>query len=333
MKYKNYRNSYTNEDKIYSKKNIADMSVREAFSRKDEIMAQHNSIGIPSEGELQSSPNAVWVDAYTRDDGTEVKGYWRRRPEGSVSSAIDNEVKNNTQNEDERGNVTGGASEVKNMNTSEKIQEYAYEKGLNKIFPMSSGATVHGMHDMEAAKKDKNATVTNGLDAIESQKNREYLKAMGAKEDDSGVIYNEHSDIAINFKNSPELEKHITDISDDVMQGKNLQDCKITFDSKREDFKNNREKIDRHAFIHDALIVDQKVDDNGVYTCKILDYSNFDDKPVEKFKGRCIAVIHRTNDNDDKLIVVPIDKNYSDDAIEALVEFQEEHFKHVLIRT
>ena len=33
MKYKNYRNSYTNEDIIYSRKNIADMSVREAFSR------------------------------------------------------------------------------------------------------------------------------------------------------------------------------------------------------------------------------------------------------------------------------------------------------------
>ena len=167
------------------------------------------------------------------------------------------------------------------MNTIEKIQEFAYENGLSKIFPMSSNATTNGMHDMEAAKKDKNATVTNGLDAINSQKNKEYLKAMGANDYDKGVIYNEHSDIAINFKDAPELEKHITDIRDDVMQGKNLQDCKITFDSKKEDFKNNRERIDRHAFIHDAMIVDQKVDENRIYTCKILDYSNFDNKPVK----------------------------------------------------
>lgn len=55
-------------------------------------------------------------------------------------------------------------------------------------------------------------------------------------------------------------------------------------------------------------------------------------EPVEEYDGKCIAVIHRTNDNDDKLIVVPIDKNYSDEAIEALVEFQEEHFRHVLTR-
>ena len=48
-------------------------------------------------------------------------------------------------------------------------------------------------------------------------------------------------------------------------------------------------------------------------------------------KGKCIAIIQRTNDNDDKLIVVPEDKNYSNDAIEALVEFQERYFEHKLI--
>ena len=55
-------------------------------------------------------------------------------------------------------------------------------------------------------------------------------------------------------------------------------------------------------------------------------------EPVDEYDGKCIAVIHRTNDNDDKLIVVPIDKNYSNDAIEALVEFQEKYFKHVITR-
>lgn len=55
-------------------------------------------------------------------------------------------------------------------------------------------------------------------------------------------------------------------------------------------------------------------------------------EPVDEFSGKCIAVIHRTNDNDDKLIVVPDDKNYSDDAINALVEFQERFFEHIIIR-
>lgn len=55
-------------------------------------------------------------------------------------------------------------------------------------------------------------------------------------------------------------------------------------------------------------------------------------EPVDEFSGKCIAVIHRTNDNDDKLIVVPEDKNYSDDAINAFVEFQERFFEHIIIR-
>lgn len=54
--------------------------------------------------------------------------------------------------------------------------------------------------------------------------------------------------------------------------------------------------------------------------------------PISEFKGKCIAIIQRTNDNDDKLIIVPEDKNYSNDAIEALVEFQERYFEHELVR-
>lgn len=55
-------------------------------------------------------------------------------------------------------------------------------------------------------------------------------------------------------------------------------------------------------------------------------------KPVEEFEGECIAIIHRTNDNDDKLVVVPKGKEYSDDAINALTEFQEQYFEHIIIR-
>lgn len=54
--------------------------------------------------------------------------------------------------------------------------------------------------------------------------------------------------------------------------------------------------------------------------------------PVSTYTGKCIAVIHRINDDDDKLIVVPEEKEYSDDAINALIEFQEQYFKHIILR-
>ena len=55
-------------------------------------------------------------------------------------------------------------------------------------------------------------------------------------------------------------------------------------------------------------------------------------EPLDEFTGKCIAIIHRTNDDDDKLIVVPEDKTYSDAEIMALTEFQERFFTSIIIR-
>ncbi len=55
-------------------------------------------------------------------------------------------------------------------------------------------------------------------------------------------------------------------------------------------------------------------------------------KPLEEFTGRVIAIIHRTNDNDDKLVVVEEGRNYTDDQIRALTEFQEQYFQSIILR-
>ena len=55
--------------------------------------------------------------------------------------------------------------------------------------------------------------------------------------------------------------------------------------------------------------------------------------PLKEFTGKCIAVIHRTNDNDDKLIVVPEGINLSDSEIEQDIKFQEQWFEHIIIRS
>lgn len=54
-------------------------------------------------------------------------------------------------------------------------------------------------------------------------------------------------------------------------------------------------------------------------------------EPVETYTGKCIAIIHRTNDNDDKLIITPKDKSYTLDQIRALTEFQERFFESEII--
>lgn len=53
---------------------------------------------------------------------------------------------------------------------------------------------------------------------------------------------------------------------------------------------------------------------------------------LDTFDGVVVAIIHRVNDNDDKLVVMKEGRNYTDDQIRALTEFQEQYFKSEIIR-
>ncbi len=55
-------------------------------------------------------------------------------------------------------------------------------------------------------------------------------------------------------------------------------------------------------------------------------------EPLSDFKGEVIAVIHRLDDDDDKLVVAPAGAVYSDDQIRHLTEFQEQFFHSVILR-
>jgi inorganic pyrophosphatase len=55
-------------------------------------------------------------------------------------------------------------------------------------------------------------------------------------------------------------------------------------------------------------------------------------EPLQEFEGRCIAVVHRLDDDDDKLVLVPDGRRYSDEQIMALTEFVEQFFKSMVVR-
>lgn len=59
------------------------MTGDEYTSSEPAIMAQLRSIGIPYESDLELASmrgGLVYVRPYTREDGTEVRGYWRSAP-------------------------------------------------------------------------------------------------------------------------------------------------------------------------------------------------------------------------------------------------------------
>ena len=56
-------------------------------------------------------------------------------------------------------------------------------------------------------------------------------------------------------------------------------------------------------------------------------------RPLHTAKGKCIAIIHRLNDDDDKLVIVPkTQTNLSDNEIAQAVNFQEQWFNYEILR-
>lgn len=126
-------------------------------------------------------------------------------------------------------------------------------------------------------------------------------------------------------------------------------------DFDEEDFKKAIEIKQRESYSYIGKIVDVKIDRpinschpkhgfkyelNYGYIPNTISGDNEEldayvlgiNEEVDTFKGRCIAVINRLNDDDDKLIVVPDGKDFSDEEIRKQTFFQEKFFESQIIR-
>ena len=50
------------------------------------------------------------------------------------------------------------------------------------------------------------------------------------------------------------------------------------------------------------------------------------DVPVEEYEAKIIAIVHRENDIEDKLVAAPVGKSFSEVEIRAAVDFQEKYY-------
>jgi hypothetical protein len=121
MKYKNYKNPKTGDNRIYTIDEISQMTLGKFLQKKDELISQFKKIGVPHVTELRNSENAVFVHEYTRDDGTVVKSHWRSKPDdNNIENNADNKIKNEDINTYKQGTITGGTSNIKQETKKEK---------------------------------------------------------------------------------------------------------------------------------------------------------------------------------------------------------------------
>lgn len=117
------------------------------------------------------------------------------------------------------------------------------------------------------------------------------------------------------------------------MKSKSLKIAK-TFLGEKVDVKIDRplgSKHPKHDFIYEV---------NYGYVEGIIapDGKNLDvyylgiETPIKESSGTCIAIIHRKNDDDDKLVVVPYGVELTNEEIMRKVYFQEQWFDSEVIR-
>ncbi len=83
---RNFINAIANDNRIYTAEDIGGMTNKEFMENEKAIEYQMENLGIPRESELTGNPDVVYVHAYTRDDGTEVKAHYRSKPDGAGSN-------------------------------------------------------------------------------------------------------------------------------------------------------------------------------------------------------------------------------------------------------
>jgi len=118
------------------------------------------------------------------------------------------------------------------------------------------------------------------------------------------------------------------------MQGKSLKLCK-KYLGKEVEILIDRPLESQHpkyGFLYEAnygYIPGTRVPDSGELDAYFLGV----DQPVKSAKGKCVAIVHRLNDDDDKLVVTPPGaKIITDKEISEAVHFQEQWFKYKIIR-
>ena len=251
---RNFINAITNDNRVYTAEDIGVMTGKEFMENEKAIDYQMANLGIPRESELTGNPDVVYVHAYTRDDGTEVRAHYRSKPD---------EVGGN--NYEHSGNSTGAAADIdptlkleggityndytinKNAGISNYLDhninsvagsfsEQMLNWGVNALgYPLNQNDAVAlwnmasnptGIYNNDYIRK--NGALYNDVDSLNSEyapyktKIKDKIKSQFGDVNVPGVVLHENSNVSNVIAHSEELESFIRNNYADLKSGKEV---------------------------------------------------------------------------------------------------------------
>lgn len=84
--FRSYKNKYRDRNRIYSLEELSDMSLSSMYDNKDEYVDQFNSIGLPTEDELEKSPYTRKVTDAIDVNGDIMSPFWETYEPDNIST-------------------------------------------------------------------------------------------------------------------------------------------------------------------------------------------------------------------------------------------------------
>ena len=253
---KNFINAITNDNRVYTAEDIGGMSGDEFMENEKAIDYQMANLGIPRESELTGNPDVVYVHAYTRDDGTEVRAHYRSKPDGVGGN-----------NYEHSGTSTGASANIEQPTVLEggityndyqlqprtTIDDYSQviEDSLIGAFNknlLDVGINTYGKYKLKQDdavnfwniaspnlwKKQtedyikRNGKIYNNIKDIVNdfpqytKQIKEKVKAQFNQDDVPGIVFHENSSVAQAISKSQELNDFIYKNANALKSGKNV---------------------------------------------------------------------------------------------------------------
>lgn len=230
-KLKDFFNKISNNNRIFTAEDIGEMSNNE-FSRNEKaINYQMGNLGIPRRNDLNGNSDVVFVQAYTRADGTEVKAHYRAKNGGIMTGAATNlNPQNQRSTIDDYSNaidnvIIGLPNKLLLNKAINIVGKRTHQNDAVALWNISS----HGFQNQNNNDYiSRNGTLYNDINSLGNEytqyksKIKEKVKSQFGKEDVPGIVFHENSSVANAISRSQELNDFVNKNATVLKSGKEV---------------------------------------------------------------------------------------------------------------
>lgn len=251
---KEFFNKISNNNRIYTREDIGNMSSDEFRAQEKAIDYQLANLGVPTNSDMALSDDVIYVHSYTRDDGTKVKAHYRSK----------------------HGYISGAASNIENKMTPGEKTLDILGRGVSTFMPVAGANLQNARRDFDYAKDNENAHIINSRSEIKNKGLNDLMDKAGIPKNSRGVVYDINSEQSKKLFNSPEIKNYISENYSKLLNNKQNPAADI-------EFTKHRELDDNYYGIQHCKLYNPHITSDGYFNALVVDYFDFEERKGNGF--------------------------------------------------